>query len=92
MNQAISNSPLSKISTGALALLLILTIVAIYVLAYHFRNDYDPKRLIKSYAVFFLPLLGVGLLLHIQVILIAGIYLAGIFVLVFRSNHYFYGR
>ncbi|MCI2169991.1 hypothetical protein [Schleiferilactobacillus perolens] len=92
MNKIITNSPLSKISTGSLALLLMLTIAAIFWIAHHFRNDYDPKRLIKSYAIFFLPLLAVGLLLHIQVVLIVGIYLAGVFLLVFRSNHYFYGR
>lgn len=67
----------------------ILTVVVAYFIAWAYREEYDPMKYVRAYAIYVLPYLILSLFLHIKVILIIGIYLFGIIVLVFRNQHYF---
>ncbi|MFD1429228.1 MULTISPECIES: hypothetical protein [Lacticaseibacillus] len=91
-NKAITSSPLSNIPTGPLLAIVFITVVFAAWLAWHFRENYDPKSLIKWYCWYAVPLLILALILHVQVVLVLATWLAGAGILAFRSNHYFYGR
>ncbi|MCL2677217.1 MAG: hypothetical protein FWF14_05020 [Streptococcaceae bacterium] len=80
---------MANLSTLPLAFLFIGTIVVAYIIAWFYRNDYEPRRYLKAYLIYGVPLLIVGLILHVKIILIIGIYLFGSIVLVFRNQHYF---
>ncbi|MCL2113288.1 hypothetical protein [Lactococcus protaetiae] len=67
----------------------ILTIIVAYVIAWFYRNDYDPMKMIKAYLIYVLPFLVISVLLHVKIMLIIGIYILGLIILVFRNQHYF---
>ncbi|AYG02021.1 hypothetical protein D7I46_12810 [Lactococcus allomyrinae] len=67
----------------------ILTIIVAYVIAWLYRNDYDPMKMIKAYLIYALPFLMISMLLHVKIMLIIGIYILGLIILVFRNQHYF---
>lgn len=92
MQKAKMPTGLTNIPTLQVLILLILTIIVVYAASYYFRNNYDPKKLIITYAIYFIPCIIIGLLFHIKVVLSIGIYITGIFILVMRSNHYFYDK
>ncbi|GAB2022407.1 hypothetical protein RyT2_14810 [Pseudolactococcus yaeyamensis] len=80
---------MDKIPTAPLLILFVLTIIVSYWIAYHFRDDYDPKKMFQAYLIYLVPfaLLAVGL--KMKLILSVGIYVFGAIVLVFRNSHYF---
>lgn len=67
----------------------ILTIIVAYVIAWFYRNDYDPMKMIKAYLIYVLPFLVISVLLHVKIMLIIGIYILGLIILIFRNQHYF---
>lgn len=86
----VSKSPLAHIPTGPLLLVMALTVIVAYWLAWRYRRSYDPQRLIRGYCLYAPVALVLALLMHIPIVLIIGIWLAGAGVLAMRSNHYFY--
>lgn len=66
-----------------------LTLLAAYGIAWFYRNNYDPIRYIKAYLVYAIPFIVIGLWLELRIIIIAGIYIFGFIILIFRSQHYF---
>lgn len=91
-NDVITHSPLSHVHTIPLLLVLVITICFALWLAHHFRDNYDPRPLLKWYGWYAVPLTAGALLLQVQVALIIAVWLAGAGLLAFRSNHYFYDR
>ena len=72
-----------------LASVFILTILVAYLLAWFYRNDYDPMKMIRAYLIYGLPLFLLGFLLQVRLILILGTYIFGVIILIFRNQHYF---
>ncbi|MBL1229765.1 hypothetical protein IW492_11035 [Enterococcus sp. BWB1-3] len=60
-----------------------------YFLAWFYRNNYDPQKILVAYALYLIPFIILGLLLQLKLILIIGIYLFGLVVVIFRNNTYF---
>ncbi|KRN25306.1 hypothetical protein [Lacticaseibacillus camelliae] len=85
-----SKSPLARIPTVPLLVMIALTVVVAYWLAWRYRRSYDPQRLIRGYVIYAPVALTLALLLQVQLVLAIGIWLAGAGVLATRSNHYFY--
>ncbi|AZZ61028.1 hypothetical protein DSM07_06790 [Oenococcus sp. UCMA 16435] len=93
MNDLINKQYLAHIPTLPLLAVLLITIFLAYYLPYHFRDVYDPVPITKFYALYLIVILLANLIIfHVRWILVLGIYLMGILILVFRSNHYFYKR
>lgn len=80
---------LAKIPVIPLVTIFIITIIAAYVIAWYYREEYDPMRYIKAYLIYAIPFLILSLVLHVNIVLIIGTYLFGAVVLVFRNQHYF---
>ena len=72
-----------------LASIFLLTILVAYLLAWFYRNDYDPMKMINAYLIYSLPLFLFGLFIHVRIILIFGTYILGMIILIFRNQHYF---
>lgn len=72
-----------------LASVFILTILVAYLLAWFYRNDYDPMKMIRAYLIYGLPLFLLRFLLQVRLILIFGTYIFGVIILIFRNQHYF---
>lgn len=93
MNDLIDKQYLAHIPTLPLLAVLFITISLAYYLPYHFRNVYDPIPITKFYSLYSIVIFLANLtIFHVRWILVLGIYLTGILILVFRSNHYFYKR
>lgn len=82
-------SPILKIPIIPLLSIFILTILVAYAIAWFYRDDYDPMKMLKAYFFYGLPFLALSLFLHIRLILIIGMYILGLIILVFRNQHYF---
>lgn len=67
---------------------IILTVA--YVLAFLHRTHYQTKKMIRDYIIIATCLFGISLFFDIHWIISSGIILFGFFVLLFRSNKYFY--
>lgn len=72
-----------------LASVFILTILVAYLLAWFYRNDYDPMKMIRAYLIYGLTFFLLGFLLQVRLILIFGTYIFGVIILIFRNQHYF---
>lgn len=72
-----------------LASVFILTILVAYLLAWFYRDDYDPMKMIRAYLIYGLPFFLLGFLLQVRLILIFGTYIFGVIILIFRNQHYF---
>lgn len=72
-----------------LASIFLLTILVAYLIAWFYRNDYDPMKMINAYLIYSLPLFLLGLFIHVRIILIFGTYILGMIILIFRNQHYF---
>lgn len=72
-----------------LASVFILTILVAYLLAWFYRNDYDPMKMIRAYLIYGLRFFLLGFLLQVRLILIFGTYIFGVIILIFRNQHYF---
>lgn len=72
-----------------LASIFLLTILVAYLLAWFYRNDYDPMKMINAYLIYSLPLFLLGLFIHVRIILTFGTYILGMIILIFRNQHYF---
>ena len=80
---------LLKNSILPLASIFLLTILVAYLIAWFYRNDYDPMKMINAYLIYSLPLFLLGLFIHVRIILIFGTYILGMIILIFRNQHYF---
>nr|WP_269438745.1 hypothetical protein [Lactococcus cremoris] len=72
-----------------MASIFLLTILVAYLLAWFYRNDYDPMKMINAYLIYSLPFFLLGLFIHVRIILIFGTYILGMIILIFRNQHYF---
>ena len=82
--------PLTNINTvGLLAVFLITAIYAIVIVYLH-RNRNDIRQIYKWYLGYLIPFVIISVILHLQIALQIGIYLAGAGVVLHRSNRYFY--
>lgn len=86
------NSPLVNMDYRPTLLLFILTIFCVYVIAYLHRDNYDPTKLMKAYLGFAIIKSILGFVLNIPISIIIGLLLMGAILLIYRSNHYFYGK
>ncbi|PAB01428.1 hypothetical protein AKL21_05365 [Enterococcus canintestini] len=80
---------MDKIPTFSLALITLVTVITSYSIAWYFRDDYDPKKMLLWYLVYVAPLSILGFLFRLNVILVVGIYFFGGVILVFRDSNYF---
>ncbi|GFH41560.1 hypothetical protein Hs30E_01110 [Lactococcus hodotermopsidis] len=80
---------MAEIPTGPLLAMFVLTIIVSYAIAYHYRQDYDPKKMIIAYLIYLAPFALVAFLFKLKLILIIGLYVFGAVVLVFRNSKYF---
>lgn len=80
---------MDKIPTFPLILMTLVTVVASYSIAWYFRDDYDPKKMLLWYLAYLAPLSIMGFVFHLNLILIVGIYLFGGIILIFRDSTYF---
>ncbi|MGM0126340.1 hypothetical protein IGI37_003769 [Enterococcus sp. AZ194] len=80
---------MAELAIGTLLIPVGLTTVISYFLAWVYRNDYHPKKMLMAYGGYFIPLVVLGLILHLHLVLIIGIYLFGLIVGLFRNNYYF---
>lgn len=80
---------MDKIPTLPLAFMTLATVVASYVIAWYYRDDYDPKKMLLSYLAYLIPLSIMGFFFKLNLILIVGIYFFGGVVLIFRDSTYF---
>lgn len=78
-----------QINTAVLASLFCLTITAVYLIAWIFKDKYDLRYYLKAYLLYFVPFVVLGIVLKLGIMLILGIYLFGAVILIFRNQHYF---
>jgi len=84
------NLPLTNINTEGLLIMFLLTVVYAVVIVRIHRNRNDIKQIYKWYLAYLLPFIIISFLLHLQIAIQVGIYLAGAVVVLHRSNRYFY--
>ena len=83
--------PLLTINTMNLMLLFFLALIAAYGCAWLNRHHYQTHKLIRSYGLYGIVHLFVGVfLLRMNVFLTLGTLILGAIVLIFRSNTHFY--
>ena len=82
-------SPMLNIPVLPLVSMFVITILVACLIAWHYRNDYEPLHYFKAYLIYALPFLGVSLIFHLKIVLIIGIYIFGMIILIFRNQHYF---
>ncbi|CAM3118958.1 hypothetical protein [Lactiplantibacillus plajomi] len=82
--------PLTSINTGGLLAMFLLTAIYAIVIVYANRDRNDIRQIYKWYLGYLLPFIIISLILHLQIALQIGIYLAGAGVVLHRSNRYFY--
>lgn len=91
LDEVLAENALSKIDSGALLLLFLLTVVVSWLLAWYFRDQYGTRSLIRAYLVYGIIQLFLGLIIWgLPFVLVIGIYLLGALLTAFRSNTYFY--
>lgn len=80
---------MSDLSTMSLLLPTMITVAVSYFIAWFYRNDYDPKKMLIAYLIYVVPMGALGYFVHLNVVLVIGIYLFGGIVLIFRNSTYF---
>ncbi|WP_318764759.1 hypothetical protein [Lactiplantibacillus carotarum] len=82
--------PLTSINTVGLTLMFLVTVIYVVVIVYMHRDRNDIRKIYKWYLGYLAPFIIVSLILHLQIALQIGIYLAGAVLVLHRSNRYFY--
>lgn len=80
---------MAELPTASLLSLVVGTTLVSYGIAYYYRKDYDPQKMLQAYLIFLLPFVAVAGMMKLTIILSLGIYLYGGIVLIFRNSHYF---
>ncbi|MBO0451361.1 hypothetical protein [Candidatus Enterococcus murrayae] len=80
---------MGEIPTLSLLSTVLVTVAISYFVAWFYRNHYNPQKMLIAYLVYALPLSILGYFLHLNFILIVGIYLFGGIILIFRNSTYF---
>lgn len=82
--------PLTAINTGGLLGMFVVTVIYAVIIVYLHRNRNDIREIYKWYLAYLLPFIIISMILHLQITLQIGIYLAGAGIVLHRSNRYFY--
>lgn len=82
--------PLAHLSAKINLFFFLIILIGAYLIAFLNRNHYQTHRLCKQYAVFSVILFCLSLACGMQWLLSGGSLLFGFFVMLFRSNTYFY--
>lgn len=90
VNDPLEKLPLAHLSAKINLAFFLIILIGAYLIAFLNRNHYQTQRLCKQYAVFAAILFCLSLACGMQWLLSCGSLLFGFFVLLFRSNAYFY--
>lgn len=80
---------MADVATFSLLIPFIVTIISAYLIAWFYRNDYDPKKMLIAYLVYLFPLVILGYFLQLGLILSLAIYVFGGIMTIFRNSTYF---
>ncbi|MFC4653258.1 hypothetical protein ACFO26_10110 [Lactococcus nasutitermitis] len=78
-----------KIATFPLITMFLLTVIVAYGIAWYYRTDYEPAKMIKAYLIYAPIFAVISIFLQLKIVLIIGIYIFGAVILIFRNQHYF---
>lgn len=91
LDEVLQKNPIAHIDTLGLMGMLFLAMAVGYFLAWFFRNKYNAVFLIRSYLIYGIIHLLLGILVFkVAIVIIIGSYLLGVVVTIFKSNRYFY--
>lgn len=87
----LAENPIAHIDSLRLLVLFFMAIGTGRLLAWVLKNKYDTKYLTRTYLIYGIIHLFVGLIiLKMALVIVIGSYLLGGVFTIFRSNHYFY--
>lgn len=84
------NFPLTNINTVGLIVMFLTTVFYAVIIVYKHRDHNDIRQIYKWYLGYLLPFVILSVILHLQIVIQIGIYLAGAGIILHRSNRYFY--
>lgn len=91
IDEILQKNVIAQMDTEGLLILLAMAIGSGLIFARIFKNQYDPRVLIKSYLFYGIGhcLIGIAIF-RAPIIIVLGTYLLGAIFTIFRSNYYFY--
>lgn len=88
----LANNFLAQMSTWPLLLLFAATILVAFGIARYYKNEYNPQKMLQVYGMASIIIIVLGLVIQLKIALLVGMILAGLIILIFRSNIYFYEK